>query len=221
MSLRNLQWDTQEVASEVVLTPELKWVRENSASNSFAASLNEYHKKNGKLSDAQIDAVRKKLAPKPEAEQVSVENVKAIQDAFKSAKEKGIKYPKMNLADFKLKAASANAKNPNSIYVTSGDDYLGSIADSNFFPTRNCSEAQRAEIVQACSNPHKAAVAYGQRTGNCAICNRVLSRADSITLGVGAICAEKYGFSGFAAQFDEAKQEVQEDREVDLFSQFD
>lgn len=221
MTSANLNWATGKSVAPIA-TPELAWIDANMKANSFAASLNSYLVRNGKLTDKQLAAVRKQMEPKPEAAApCEVRSVKALQDAFAKARENGIKRPKMNLSGFKFRPAPENGRNPNAIYVMSGDDYLGKIYEGQFMATRDCNEDQKRDIVEVCSNPHKAAVAYGQRTGNCAICKRELSRTDSINLGVGAICAEKYGFVGFASQFAAEEPEAEQEESIfeDLFSQ--
>ncbi len=222
MQAQHLHWGSDKSAAPA-LTPEFAWIDENAKTNSFAASLNSYLLRHGKLTEKQMEAVRKQLGQKAKplpSEMCQESSVKALQDAFEKARKSGIKNPKLNLANFRFKPASKGGRNPNAIYVMCGDDYLGRIDDAQFIPTRDCSEDQKHEIVEVCSNPHKAAVAYGQRTGNCAICNRELSNKDSINLGVGMICAEKYGFIGFASQFSQEAPEAQQEESIfeDLFS---
>ncbi len=55
-------------------------------------------------------------------------------------------------------------------------------------------QREQAEVLAVASDPHNAAIAYGRRTGNCAICGRELTNHASIDLGIGPICAEKYGW---------------------------
>lgn len=221
MQAQNLNWSSGKSVAPA-LAPELAWIDENAKTNSFAASLNAYLLRHGKLTEKQMKAVRKQLAQNHEplpSEMCQESSVKALQDAFDKARGNGIKNPKINLANFRFKPAPKNGRNPNAIYVMQGDDYLGKIDNAKFVATRDCSEEQKREIVDVCSTPHKAAVAYGQRTGNCAICNRELSNKDSINLGVGMICAEKYGFVGFASQFAvETPDPPEESIFEDLFS---
>jgi len=43
-------------------------------------------------------------------------------------------------------------------------------------------------------DPSAAARAYGLRTGQCSICGRELTNAESRARGIGPICAERFGF---------------------------
>ena len=53
---------------------------------------------------------------------------------------------------------------------------------------------EREAVSVIAENPRDAAIRYGQRTGSCACCGRALSNKQSIDLGIGPICAEKWGF---------------------------
>lgn len=123
-------------------------------------------------------------------------DVSAIETAFAHAKGKGIKKPKMKLAGFKFSEAPAHGRNAGALYVVrvSDDQYLGKVLDGKFTRVRECDEATQAEVLAVASDPHNAAIAYGRRTGNCAICGRELTNHASIDLGIGPICAEKYGW---------------------------
>jgi hypothetical protein len=44
------------------------------------------------------------------------------------------------------------------------------------------------------SNPNRAATMHGQRTGRCSCCGRELTNPDSIALGIGPICKDRWGF---------------------------
>ena len=55
-------------------------------------------------------------------------------------------------------------------------------------------EGTEARIAAAIANPAEAAKAHGQRTGECSVCGRELTNKDSRALGIGPICAERFGF---------------------------
>ena len=125
-----------------------------------------------------------------------VVSVEQIEVAFANARQNGIKRPKMKLAGYKFTEAPATGRNVGALYVirVQDDQYLGKIANGKFIRVRDCSEGEAGEIVAIASNPHESAIAYGQRTGNCAICSRELTNHASIDLGIGPICASKYGW---------------------------
>ena len=167
----------------------VEYMKANKASP-FIASLYDQYLKYGRLSEKQVAAVNKSLAPKP---QFAVgENVSKIDAAFKSALSKGLKRPKLLLGDFKFTPAKPNGLNPGAIYVTEEETYLGKIINGLFQPAYVCSAEQATEVVAVCSNPLEAAVAFGKLTGACSCCGRALTDKKSVELGIGPICFAKY-----------------------------
>lgn len=142
--------------------------------------------------DAQRAAERvERAANAPEVD------TKQIEVAFAYAQDKGVKKPKMILNGFKFSMAPAHGMNAGALYVVrkADDQYLGKIKDGRFQAARECTTDEQAEVVKVAGNPHAEAVAYGQRTGNCCICNRELTNHASIDAGIGPICAEKFGWA--------------------------
>ncbi|MDE2103954.1 MAG: hypothetical protein KGL39_42350 [Patescibacteria group bacterium] len=128
-----------------------------------------------------------------ETREVSTDASK-IAAAFASATQRGIKRPRLHLDTFKFSRAPDTGKNAGSIYVTERDQYLGRITDGRFLPTRACDDPTRDRVAVVASDPHAAARAYGQRTGQCACCGRELTNGESIALNIGPICRDKYGW---------------------------
>lgn len=172
--------------------PEIKWVIHHAPTNDFARSLDEYLLRTGTLTQPMLDAVRRNLSAVPDA--VDVSGVSRVVDAFASASESGLKKPKMYLGAFLFKLAPATGRNKGAIYVAEQGEYLGKIADGKFHAARECTEAQRAAIVEVCADPKKAAVAFGQETGRCSCCGLELTDPVSIANSIGPICAGRYGF---------------------------
>ena len=123
-------------------------------------------------------------------------DVSRIELAFESARDKGIQRPKTYLGAFKFSAAPSTGKNAGAIYVTDtqNDEYLGKVSGGRFLAVKACSGAQEIEILAVLADPKEAAVAFGRRTGRCSCCGRELTNHASIDLGIGPICAEKYGW---------------------------
>lgn len=121
-------------------------------------------------------------------------NVGAIETAFKAAHDSGIKRPRLRLSDFVFSRAPDHGKNAGSIYVKRGEEYLGKVTAGLFQPVGSCDAATKATVIDVASDPHKAAKAYGMRTGSCSCCGRVLTNKESIDLGIGPICIEKFGW---------------------------
>lgn len=190
---------------------DFEWMRAKSESDrpfEFAVSMYEALMKYGSLTERQHAtvtrlrladaerAVQRKVEAEQRAANAPVVNVSAIETAFATAKEKGIKKPKMKLAGFKFSEAPAHGRNAGALYVVrvEDDQYLGKVQGGRFMRVRECSADTEAEVIAVASDPHNAAIAYGRRTGNCAICGRELTNHASIDLGIGPICAAKYGW---------------------------
>lgn len=178
------------------------WLLANVDKFEFATSLWNALRKYGSLTENQLAAVNrcidKDTARKTErAERVASApaiSCERIEQAFASAKSKGIKRPALRLAEFTFKPAGENSKNAGAIYVTAGNDYLGKVVGGKFLRVRECTEATEAQILEVAANPEAAAVAYGKRTGYCSCCGRTLTNGESIDRGIGPICADKFGW---------------------------
>jgi hypothetical protein len=121
-------------------------------------------------------------------------DVSQIQTAFTAAFGNGIKRPKLRLGTFQFSRAPDTGKNAGSIYVKEGDQYLGKVTDGRFLPVRECGDERKARVIAVACDPASAAKAYGQKTGSCSCCGRELTNKESIELGIGPICAEKFGW---------------------------
>ena len=183
---------------------EADWLRECAPKFEFAQSMLEALLKYGHFTEKQEAAVRSATAKSAarkaqwaaeraerDANKASID-VSRIALAFDTAKANGLKWPKLRLADFVFKPAS---KHPGTIYVTNhGDVYLGKVAAGLFTRSRDCTAELEVAIVAAAGDPYAAAVATGHQTGICACCGRELTNAESVALGIGPICRDKWGF---------------------------
>jgi hypothetical protein len=155
--------------------------------------------KYGTLTERQLSAVQKcmsrdierQTAREQAAPQVEIAR---IEIAFANAREKGLKYPRLRLAGLVFTPAKADSQNAGAVYVKTGETYLGKIAGGKLFKSRDCTPDAEASIIAAAADPEAAAVAYGKRFGQCAICARELTNQESIDRGIGPICAEKFGW---------------------------
>lgn len=189
---------------------EAAWILASAKSGfSFAMDLKAAVKKYGGLTENQAAAVRRLIQQAKEREQrraamnasreaAPAITVARIEEAFGVAKESGIKVPKLRLDAFTFKPAPATGANAGAIYVTEaqrGGAYLGKVLGGKFLRSQVCSDEAEKAIVAAASDPHAAAIAYGQRTGTCSACGMPLSNAESIELGIGPICRERFGWA--------------------------
>ena len=187
---------------------EALWMETSAPKFAFAGAMLDALNKFGSLTEKQFETVQRLTLQSAQfmaeratekairAETAPVVTVEAIEVAFNNAKQAGIKFPKLRLDTFVFSPAGENSKNAGAIYIKNKEDgvYLGKVAGGRLFTSRDCDTETSERIVAVSSDPKQAAIAYGQKFGKCAICARALTDKDSIALGIGPICAEKYGF---------------------------
>ena len=179
-----------------------EWMVSSAPSFEFAQSMLDSVRKYGDLTEKQMAAVQKcvikmnerKAEAVKRAETAPQVTVTAIADAFISAKDKGIKHPRLRLDTFVFTPAPDSGSNAGAVYVKEGEQYLGKVLGGKFLRTRDCSTDQESRVVAAATNPMESAQAYGRRFGKCAVCARELSQKDSVELGIGPICAGRMGW---------------------------
>jgi hypothetical protein len=191
---------TKAEAWKVANPANWAWIETRNGKFDFASAMAAALAQWGSLTEKQHAAVTRcrerdearVAAPKPEAASC---DVTAILTAFDTAISRGIKSPKMRLGSFKFSLAKGHSINAGAVYVTADDVYLGKVMAGKFMRSFACTAVQEEQVVAVAGDPHKAAVAYGMRTGSCAICARTLTVGESIDRGIGPICAEKFGFA--------------------------
>ena len=165
--------------------------------NTFAKSLVDQVASKGSLSDKQLFAASAMLAKikanKAERESnmisVDVSRILAVLDKADPA----MKTPKIRVGDFVFSKPAPHSKNAGSVYIKQLGEYIGKVTGGYYLPVGNVSKDTIAEIQEICKDPMESAVAYGRRTGNCAVCARELTVKESIDRGIGPICADKLG----------------------------
>lgn len=178
----------------------------------FARSMVDALAKYGDLSEGRLNAVRKlmvrdQLRAEERAEiearapGIAGESLHKIEQAFATAIAKQIQRPKLRLDTF-IFSPVQSGKNAGAIYVKhateadrNGDRrYLGKIVEGRFVRSFGCSPEEEQRIIAAAAEPEAAATAYGQREGRCSICNRKLTKSESINRAMGPICSENFGW---------------------------
>lgn len=182
--------------------------------NQFAESLWNGYQQYGSLTDRQLAAVTKivaqdkarqseqearRQAQVAAAPSMAGEGFTKLVDSFKHAKAAGLKFPKIRIAEFVISMASDTSKNPGCLYIKAGNGfnapYMGKVTpDGHFLKGRDCTPEQEARIIQIGKDPLAEAVAHGKKTGRCSCCGAELTNALSISLGIGPICREKFGW---------------------------
>lgn len=173
---------------------EAEWIEANKDTFDFARDMEHDLRRWGRLTDRQLAAVQRCMDKSPKDRPSVAVTVARIEQAFASAKASGVQRPKLNLDTFQFKPAGKGSTNEGAIYVTEHGTYLGKITRGQFLRVRDCSQEQEGRIVAAASDPMAAAVAYGHRTGNCAVCSRPLSATGSVDVGIGPVCRDRMGW---------------------------
>lgn len=166
--------------------------------NDFARSMHQQHCEGKAWSEKQVTAAlnmvektrisREKRAAEREASAVEV-NLQPIIDLFATAKSSGYKRPIYRAEGLVLSLAPDSGVNAGALYVKDADkQYLGKVVDGRYVGR----EEAKAGLATIAQNPREAAIRYGQRTGTCACCGRALTNKQSIELGIGPICAERW-----------------------------
>ena len=165
--------------------------------NTFAKSLVDQVASKGSLSDKQLFAASAMLAKiktnKAERESnmtsVDVSRILAVLDKADPA----MKTPMIRVGDFVFSKPAPHSKNAGSVYIKQLGEYIGKVTGGYYLPVGNVSKDTIAEIQEICKDPMESAVAYGRRTGNCAVCARELTVKESIDRGIGPVCADRLG----------------------------
>lgn len=169
----------------------------------FARSLLSQWNARGYLSDKQAywanriadEAIAPKVIPTTNAaDELTYAKIQAI---FTAASQY-LQRPRIRLPvdgrTIDLKRASDTSRNPGSVYVTQGTDYIGAITPAgDWKPGRgHITPAIRAAIEALASDPKSALAAAGKATGACCLCARTLSDPASIAAGIGPICSKRW-----------------------------
>lgn len=183
---------------------EYTWVVCNMERLSFASSMMTAFRQYGSWTDNQLAAIRKgiardevraqeKAARKPDA-QVAGAGLDRMLQAFAAASKSGLRNPKFRVGTYAFSPAKPGSANAGCIYVKRDGVYVGRIAPAGgFFASRDAAPEDRGQVEQICADPLAAAVLHGQQTGRCSCCGLELTNAESIRLGIGPICREKWG----------------------------
>jgi hypothetical protein len=197
-------------------TAEIAWATRAAARNAERGGTFDWPQKlldglaqYGTWTDGQLSKVQELMARDGEraARLVATTNVDAnkIEQAFATARERAARPGmqgiwtrplKLRAADMDLtfQPGSVGSQWEGMVFVKAGDKKLGAIKAGQFRRRFECSDAETAAVIEACSDPHQAAVAFGKAWGICTVCGRILTNDGSIERGIGPICAENYGW---------------------------
>lgn len=159
-----------------------------SNTSDFCKSLVKQYEGYGRLSDKQWAAVRRMIEQDKTRAVVDFSPIKAVMD---TASANGLKYPMIRLQTFTVSKAPESGSNPGFLYIKEDGIYKGKISpDGKFFGD----PAILKDLTNLATDPLAALKAYGRETGTCSCCGRELTDPSSIEMGIGPICAAKFGF---------------------------
>jgi len=208
----------EQIETWKLAEPEVwAWINDNRSSFEFAAAMYDALHKFGDLTEGQMNACRRcvekqkartaqRMAAAKAREDAAVAiDISKLETAFDKAKAKaresgamGIKWLHLRLQSgehsLSFSPGTPGSQWDGMIFVKEGDKKLGWIKNGKFTRRSECTDAEEAAILDACTDPLKAALAYGQRWSVCACCGRELTNKESIERGIGPICAETYGW---------------------------
>lgn len=180
------------------------WLNAKKDSFSFAASLFEALGKWGSLTDGQLAAAQRCIARdaertaeratrKPDAE-IGGAGFTRLVTAFTRAQDSGLRFPKFRVQGYTFSLAGAASRNAGCLYVKRGELYCGRVDPSGaFYASRDATPEDVATLALIGRDPLGAAVMHGKQTGHCSCCGRLLENAESVALGIGPVCREKWG----------------------------
>jgi hypothetical protein len=151
----------------------------------------------GALTEPQVGAVRRMMAKiaQRRAERAaerhsgnSEVDLAPIRTMFETARGNGHKKPIYRAAGLIISRAPDHGRNPGALYVTDeADNYLGKILGTQY------TGKPAPALTAIAADPRGEAIKYGKRTGSCSCCGAELTNPKSIALGIGPICASKWG----------------------------
>jgi hypothetical protein len=130
--------------------------------------------------------------------------VAEISSLFERASANGLKYPKIHLEtdnghSVRLSRAGERSKYVGQIMVTDGmpfgsNKFFGRIDEAgNLTEGRDMTRDVGRLIENFAADPAGIASIHGRRTGNCCFCHKELTTTESLAVGYGPVCADKFG----------------------------
>ncbi|GAC1503355.1 MAG: hypothetical protein NVS1B10_08400 [Candidatus Saccharimonadales bacterium] len=180
--------------------------------SAFAMSLIKFYKQNDFLSDKQFFWVTKLLerieaaqAAPPVITETLASGFVQVVELFARARAAGLSYPKIRLETEQgqkiiLRQLGGQSKYPGQVSVTdSGQSYdsrkyFGRIDSTGVFYPSKINNPDITKLLQdLAADPAHMAALYGHKTSSCCFCGLHLETRESVAMGYGPICAQKYG----------------------------
>jgi hypothetical protein len=205
---RDGRW-TDKIDTFIKAYPHIvTWINETAGTFEFAAKMRDGLAMYGSLTPNMIAACEKCIARKNEwkEKKTSDIDVTLIHTAFNKAREyaakhgEGIEKLRLRYAGFTF---SLDRSDVNVLWVKSDTEKnphtgkrlcYGKTNGDKFESFKACTPEIRDRIVEIAKDPAAAARAYGQHYNFCSCCSRKLTNPKSREMGIGPICAERFGF---------------------------
>lgn len=186
----------------------ISFIEANAHWNDFYSSLMDQHTSGRAWSDKQV-TVATKIKDKIETNRAKKDanapkaDATRIRQMFDDALANGKKRRALHAGRFDDQGELLNkivltpARAPRTeIWVKVDDEFVGGIKDTGALALRNWAPEWLADVLLAiAADPDGECRMYGQRTGSCSCCGRELTNTESIELGIGPICREKWGLA--------------------------
>lgn len=138
-------------------------------------------------------------APPAPAQRPAAHSLPNVIARFETAVSNGATYPSIRLSAGLTIKFMTGGRNPGTVTVTDGgaypnNEFYGRVQpNGDWDPPRNTPGEVIDALREYNADPAAYAAAYGQEIGSCCFCNRLLTHGDSVTVGYGPVCADKYG----------------------------
>jgi hypothetical protein len=207
--MSNTKQVVEELQAVLPMIPEFR--------KEFAGSLIQNYYKYQHLSDKQVywaeKMIREAISP-PEQHTVNAGEFCKVYELMHRAQGNGLKWPKLRLqvvdpaqSDSYLPVvfgiSGPNSKRPGTIHLTDGGPYgdnvfYGWITEQGIWEVghkvEEAVEQKIKDLLKILSaDPIHTLMDYGQVTGNCSCCGSGLSHENSVAMGLGPVCAAKWG----------------------------
>jgi hypothetical protein len=163
-----------------------------SSQNSFARSIAQQIRDGRTLTPKQQAAIERFIAANKQTAPAVAFRFNNIHKAFAEAMRQGAKAPQMQVTGYKFRVGYETPSH-DVIYVSREGIYVGKIQCGEWKPGRDASAKDAELIGEVDRNPVEALKRFGNETGRCSLCGRVLTDPESVRTGIGPICAEKWG----------------------------
>jgi hypothetical protein len=116
-----------------------------------------------------------------------------IHQLFATARANGLARPRLTVDGVQIAPSRSNA---DALNIRADGEYAGTIVGGIFRGRGRAGDGNVATVLQRLAiDPARTLTAHGHATGRCGVCSRPLSDPVSVAMGIGPICASRFGIS--------------------------